>query len=130
MLTAAIPARKRPSPSVARGLATIAERFGDVDPADGLDSRKIGDCPRDFQHAVIASRRQPHRRGRAGQQGTAGLVGGGDLLEQRAIGLGIGADAMVGIARRLNVAHPGDPRRNRCAASAGGGKVRSAALTP
>ena len=64
---------------------------------------------------MIAARRQPHRLGGLREQLAARFVGGRDRIEQFAVGFGIGADAVGGVARRLD--------------GAGGGRTRSAALT-
>ena len=53
---------------VARRLPAVAERFGDVDAADLLAPAEVGDGAGDAQHAVVAARRQPHRRRGVGEQ--------------------------------------------------------------
>lgn len=72
---------------------------------------QIGERAADAQHAVVAARREAHRVGGLREQLAAGLVGRRDRLEQLAVGLGIGADAVViGIAFRLDPARGGDAR--------------------
>ena len=58
--------------------------------AHRLASVKIGDRPRHPHHPVVAARREPHRLGRLGEQPAARLVGRRHLVEQVAVGLGIG----------------------------------------
>jgi len=53
---------------------------------------------------MIAARRQHQPLGGALQQGAAGRIGSGDLVEQLAIDLGIGADAAI--RRQYFVARP------------------------
>ena len=55
---------------------------------------EIGQGARHAQHAVIAARRKPEPLGRLGQQLAAVGVGRRDLVEQLAVGLGVGADAL------------------------------------
>ena len=86
-----------------------------MDSADPFAPRQIGDRPRDAQNSMKAARRQTHRGGSIGEQFAPRIVRGRNGVEQFAIGLGIGAHLVVAIARRLD--------------RAGGGKVRSAALT-
>ncbi len=102
-----------------------------MDSPDLLRPRQIGDGSGDPQHAVEAARRQAHRRRRVGEQLAARLVGRCDLVEQLAVGFGVGARPVAVEALGLDLAR----RRRRAAAtsalpSAGGGKVRSAADTP
>ena len=79
---------------------------------------------------MIAARRQLHPLGGLCQQFAAGRVGCGDRLEQLAIGFGVCpyvAVRVCAVARCLDGACRGDAGGDGRAASAGGGKVRSAA---
>ena len=116
---------------VARRLAAVAERLGDVDPADLLGAGEVGDGSGDAQHAVEAARRQAHRRRRVGEQLAPRLVGRRDPVEQFAVGLGVGARRPCRCSARPGPARAAATRRATSALpSAGGGKVRSAADTP
>ena len=57
---------------------------------------QVGDGAGDFQHAVIAARRQLHALGGFGQQFGAGGIGLGDAVQQFAFGFGIGAHGIIG----------------------------------
>ena len=59
-----------------------------------------------------AARRQPHRRGRVGEQLAPRIVGRRDRIEQLAIGLGVGARAVAVVAVRLDLTRGGDPPRD------------------
>jgi hypothetical protein len=96
-----------------------------VDAADLVVALEVGERARDAQDAVIAARRQAHGVGGLAQQGEAGLLGPGDLLEQLAVGLGIGAQmrqAEGGEAALLAGAGGGDTGGDLGAALAGAGR--------
>ena len=63
--------------------------------ADLRGAVEVGDGARDTQHAVVAARGQVHALGRAQQQLAASGVGRGDLVEQLAVGLGVGAQGAL-----------------------------------
>ena len=69
---------------------------------------------------MIAARRQAHRRRRIGQQLAPRLVGGGDRVEQFAVGLGVGARAVAVEPRALRRTGPGHSPRDDRAALGGG----------
>ena len=116
---------------VARRLAPVAERFGDMDPADLLGPGEIGDRAGDAEDAVEAARRKPHRRRGIGEELAPRLVGRRDLVEQLAVGFGIGARPVAVVALGLDCARGGDPARDLGAAlrrrrqgEVGGGHAR------
>lgn len=102
--------------SVPRCLATVAQCFGDVNSSDLLGPREIGDGAGHAQHPVETPGAEPHRGGGVGQEPAAGFVRRRDLVEQFAVRLGIGADAVPGIALSLQIAGPSNPRRDLGAA--------------
>jgi hypothetical protein len=93
-------------------LPTVAERFGDVDAADVLAACKIGYRAGDAQDAGVASCREPHGFGGLGEELAARFVWGGVGLQRVAVGFGIGADAVAGIAGGLDRAGGVDTRAN------------------
>ena len=84
-----------------RAGAPVAQRLGDVAAQDAGSAFEIGEGARDPQHAVIAARRQPQPFGGAHQQVAPAALGRRDLVEQRAVGLGVGPDPAVRQQRRL-----------------------------
>lgn len=88
--------------SVPRWLAAVAERFGDVDAADCLAVREVGDGTADAEDPGIAAGRQPHRFRGLGEKPSAGFVGRGDGIEQCAIRLRIRADRVVAVTVGLD----------------------------
>ena len=92
--------------------AAVGERLGDVVARHRRGAFEIGQGARHPQYPVIAARRQHQPLGGALQQGAAGRIGGGDLVEQFAINFGIGADAAVRrqylVTRSLTGAGGGD----------------------
>jgi hypothetical protein len=100
---------------------------------DDCHTFEIGEGAGDPHDSMIATRRQPQPFGRAHQQRPALGIGGGNLVEQRAVDLGIGADAMIlgqiGIARRLAPAAAATRLATAALPSVGGGSAKSAAET-
>ena len=62
----------------------------------------IGQGAGDAQHPVIAPRGQAQPFGRPGEERAARLLRRSDLVEQRAVSIGIGADAALGRQRRVS----------------------------
>jgi len=98
------------SASVAWILATITQGFGNVEARDRFARGQIGKRPGDPQYAIVATRRQPQRFGSLGEKLAPRIIGRCGGLEQLAIGFGIGARRMAGVARRLD----GAGRRYPC----------------
>src|SRR5690349_1579130 len=96
------------APSIARRLPSIAERFGDMNAADLLGAGKIGDGAGDAQHAMEASRREPHRGRGVREQLAPWLIGCRDAVQQFAVGLCIGARTMAIVAVGLDLAGGGN----------------------
>ena len=72
---------------------------------------KVGERARDFEHPVIAARRQFERLGCFAQQGPARIIQCGDRVKRLAFGLGIGAEAdpFWSSARDAALFHSGRP---------------------
>ena len=86
----------------------------------------VGQGAGDAQYPVIAPGRQAQARRRVHQQLAPGVVGPGDLVQQFAIGLGVGADPrglFPFVTVSLNRAGLGDPGRDLGGALAGRGQV-------
>lgn len=83
-----------------------------MDAANSIAPRKVRDRAGDTHHAMKAARAEPHGRGGVGEQAPARFVGRGDLGQEIAVDLGIGADAVLGVAIGLAAARCGDPLRN------------------
>ena len=127
----ALARREHAGKSIARRLAAIAQRLGDMDPADRFGAGEVGDGPRDAQHPVKAARRQAHRRRRVGEQLAARLVGRRDAVEQFAVGLGIGAHARAIVALATGARARAATRARDLGAAFGRRRQgQSAALTP
>lgn len=80
----------------------IGQRLGDMGFCDRGRAAKVGDGARHFEHPVIAARRQFHPLRRLGQEPGAACIRRGDLVQEFAFGLGIGADAIVSEAFALD----------------------------
>ena len=106
-------ARGRNAGSVDGGLATIAQRLGDMDPCHLRRAGEIGDRPTDTENPRIAARGQPHRLRRLREQLATRSIGRRDGIEYGAIRLGIGPHGMIPIALDLNRARRGDTRSDR-----------------
>ena len=90
---------------------------------------EVGERSCDAQHAVEAAGRQAEAVDRLGDELAAGLVERGDLLQQLAVGFGVGADAVTLVAPGLDGAGLATRAATCALPSAGGGSVKSAALT-
>ena len=101
-------------------------------PADLLGAVEVGKRAGDPEHAVIAARRQPHGLGGVAQEFRALRVRLRDLLQQRSRRLRIGANLWQSggrETRKLNVARRATRAATSAEPSAGGGRIRSAAVT-
>jgi hypothetical protein len=79
-------------------------------PPDAVAPGEVGDGAGDAEDAVEAASREAHRFGGLREEAAAGLVGRRHGVEQFAVGLGVGADPMRGVAIGLNLArHPHPP---------------------
>src|SRR4051794_39284224 len=101
----------RPESSRPRRLPAIAERLRHMHPPDILGPREVGDGAGDAEDAVEAAGGEAHRFGGLAHQAAAGLVGGGDGIEEVAVGFGVGADAVRLVAVGLEAARLRYPRR-------------------
>ena len=103
-------------------MATIAERFGDMDAPHSLCACQIGDRTGDAQYPDIAARGQAHGVGGLHQQFAPRFVGFGEAVERVAIQFRIAARAAVFESRCLPLARCADPCRDLGAAFGGRGK--------
>jgi len=77
----------------AQGLTAIAERLGNMDARHLVLAVEVGQRARHPKRAVITAGAERQRVGSLAQQRQPGAIWRGDLLEQRAVAFGIGADA-------------------------------------
>jgi hypothetical protein len=87
--------------------AAVGKRFGDVRAVHGRDACKIGDGAGDTEHAVIATRGEPHTFSGIGKKLLACAVGFRDAVEELAFGFGVGAQARLLEAGALDLARFG-----------------------
>ena len=101
-----------------RSHPAITQRLCNVPSHDRSGPFEVGKRARDAQHPVIAAGRKPQSFSRSDQQRTAGRLRGRNLVEQRSVGFGVGANSAFRsrgrVARRLSCAgrrdSPGDRR--------------------
>lgn len=98
-------------------------------PRHALRAGQIGDSARHAQDAMIAARRQLHALGGFGQKPGARRIGLGDGVQQFAVRFGIGADGKALEAFALDGRALATLAATSALPSAGGGKVRSLAVT-
>jgi len=86
-------------------------------PPHGRRGVQVRERARHPEHPVIAAGGELHALGGLGEQRAAGGVGGGGVFQQRAVGLGVGADAGRGrerlVALRLDRAGAADALADR-----------------
>ena len=114
------------------GERAIRQRLGEMHAADFVGAVEIGERARDPQHAMIAARREPHRVGGFAQQREAARVRPGHIFQHRARDRRIAADVRQsdrGITRGLPLAGGATRSATSRLPSAGGGRMRSAAVT-
>src|SRR5215472_18697168 len=79
-----------------------------MEPAHAGAGLEIGKRAGDAHHPVIAPRRELEAVGRRGEQLAALGIGGGDFVEELAVGLGIAADLLASVAPGLDLPRRGD----------------------
>src|SRR5207253_9204589 len=75
---------------------------------DAFACRKVGDGSGDAEDAVEAAGGEAHCFGGLGEEAAAGIVGGGDFVQEVAVCLGVGSDGVGGVAAGLDFAGGAD----------------------